>query len=175
VTWKLPHKPLRVEPLSGTHDRDAFTCGVPSLDAYLKTQATQDLRRKANAIFVLVDEAEPGSILGYFTLCAFGLSAAIVPEQAKKHIPRYPVVSATLLGRLAVCARRQGQGIGSMLLAKALKMALENASVVGSCMVVVDAIDESAASFYEGHGFIRLQDSMRLILPMRAINNYVTE
>jgi hypothetical protein len=36
-------------------------------------------------------------------------------------------------------------------------------------MVVVDAIDERAAGFYQAHGFIRLPDSMRLILPMRTI------
>jgi hypothetical protein len=36
-------------------------------------------------------------------------------------------------------------------------------------MVVVDAIDEGAVRFYEAHGFIKLPESMRLILPMRTI------
>ena len=36
-------------------------------------------------------------------------------------------------------------------------------------MVVVDAIDERAVRFYEAHGFTRLPDSMRLVIPMRAI------
>ena len=58
-----------------------------------------------------------------------------------------------------------------MLLACALRKAYENADVVGSSMVVVDAIDERAASFYLAHGFIRLPDSMRLIIPMRALGN----
>ncbi len=169
MTLTLREERLRIEPLMATHNRAAFISGVLSLDDYLKTQATQDIRRKANAVFVLVNEADPSSILGYFTLCAHGLSPVVIPEEARKYLPRYPVVSTTLLGRLAVSVQRQGQGIGSMLLAKALKIAFENAAVVGSCMVVVDAIDENAASFYEGHGFTRLRDSMRLILPMRTI------
>jgi predicted GNAT family N-acyltransferase len=79
------------------------------------------------------------------------------------------MVSATLLGRLAVSKEFQGQGLGSILLAKALGKSYENADQVGSSMVVVDAIDERAARFYAAHGFIQLPESMRLVLPMRTI------
>ena len=127
------------------------------------------MRRKVNAVFVLVPEDDPGRIAGYFTLCAFGLAPGAVPEEARKHIPRYPLVSATLIGRLAVRKDLQGHGIGSILLAKALAKSYENAAEVGSSMVVVEAIDERAAGFYQAYGFIRLPESMRLILPMRTI------
>jgi hypothetical protein len=40
-------------------------------------------------------------------------------------------------------------------------------------MVVVDAIDDRAARFYRAHGFIRLPESLRLILPMRMIGGVV--
>ena len=86
----------RLEPLGKHHDRAEFTCGVESLDAYLKTQASQDMRRKANAIFVLVRVDASNKIVGYFTLCAYGVTPGIIPETAQKHIPRYPIVSATL-------------------------------------------------------------------------------
>jgi len=159
----------RLDLLGKHHDRAEFTCGVESLDSYLKTQATQDMRRKANAVFVLVPENAPSKIAGYFTLCAYGLSPGTIPETAQKYIPRYPVVSATLIGRLAVSEHLQGQRLGSMLLAQALRKAHENASVVGSSMVVVDAMDDRAVRFYQAHGFIKLPESMRLILPMRTI------
>lgn len=159
----------RLDLLGKHHDRAEFTCGVESLDSYLKTQATQDMRRKANAVFVLVPENSPSKIAGYFTLCAYGLSPGAIPEAAQKYIPRYPVVSATLIGRLAIGKHFQGQRLGSMLLAHALRKAYENASVVGSSMVVVDAIDDRAVRFYQAHGFIKLPESMRLILPMRTI------
>jgi predicted GNAT family N-acyltransferase len=74
-----------------------------------------------------------------------------------------------LIGRLAVSQQFRGSGLGSVLLAKALHKACENASVIGSSMVVVDAIDEGAVAFYQAHGFIKLPSSMRLILPMRSI------
>ena len=166
---------FRVEPLDPTrHVRVAFACGVASLDIYLKTQASQDQRRKANAVFVLVELGAPRVIAGYFTLCAFGLAPGDIPESARKHLPRYPLVSATLLGRLAVAECRQGEGLGAALLARALRMAYDNARVVGSSMIVVDATDERAVSFYEAHGFVRLPDSLRLVLPMRTLARLVT-
>ncbi|HTW46188.1 MAG TPA: GNAT family N-acetyltransferase [Acidobacteriaceae bacterium] len=165
----------RLEPLGKHHDRAEFTCGVASLDTYLKTQASQDMRRKANAVFVLVPKDSPGRIAGYFTLCAFGLAPGPIPDAARRHLPRYPLVSATLIGRLAVSTAFQGRGLGPLLLAEALRKAYENASVVGSSMVVVDAISDRAVLFYEAHGFIRLPESMRLVLPMRTISEIMTE
>src|ERR1700692_4263253 len=157
---------FRLEPLAKRHDRIAFSCGVQSLDHYLKTQASQDMRRKANAVFVMWGARAPTRIVGYFTLCAHTLPQDAVPEAARKHIPRYPLVSATLIGRLAVDKGNQGRGVGAVLLVRALRMAYENTSVVGSSMIVVDAMDEQAACFYEAHGFIRLAGSMRLVLPV---------
>ena len=99
---KQPSKDLRVALLDEQHDRSSFTCGVENLDRYLKIQAGQDIRQKANAVFVLTEVGEPARILGYYTLCAMAVSQGDVPETARKHIPRYPLVSATLIGRLAV-------------------------------------------------------------------------
>ena len=56
-----------------------------------------------------------------------------------------------------------------MLLAQARQKSFENAHVVGSSMVVVDALDEGAAGFYAAHGFVRLPESMRLVLPMQTL------
>jgi predicted GNAT family N-acyltransferase len=169
---KRPPADLQIVPLDEGHDRAGFTCGVESLDRYLKTQAGQDVRRKANAVFVLSERAQPARILGYYTLCAVAISQGDVPEGARKHVPRYPLVSATLIGRLAVAKDRQGQRLGAVLLADALQRAFDSASTVGSSMVVVDALDDAAAAFYAAHGFVRLPDSLRLVLPMRmAVGN----
>ena len=153
--------------LGEAHDRGSFTCGVESLDRYLKTQAVQDVRSKANAVFILSEVSEPTHVLGYYTLCAMVISQGDVPEAARKHVPRYPLVSATLIGRLAVAKGRQRQRLGAVLLADALQRAFDSAGTVGSSMVVIDALDETAAGFYAAHGFVRLPDSLRLVLPMR--------
>lgn len=167
----VPSADLRVEPLTTNHGREAFGCGVESLDRYLKTQASQDVRRKANAVFVMTAIEAPGAILGYFTLCATALEQGDIPEAARKHIPRYPLVSATLLGRLAVDQTQHGKGLGAVLLASALRKAFDSADTVGSSMVVVDAIDDRAISFYEAHGFVRLGKSSRLAIAMRSLAN----
>ena len=164
---KRPFADLRVVPLGELHDRAGFTCGVESLDRYLKTRAGQDIRRKANAVFVLGAEAEPERVLGYYTLCAMAISQGEVPEAARKHVPRYPLVSCTLIGRLAVAKDQQGRRLGSILLADALLRAFESASTIGSSMMIVDALDEAAAGFYAAHGFVRLPESLRLVMPMR--------
>ena len=98
--------------LGEEHDRGSFTCGVESLDRYLKTQAGQDVRRKANAVFILSEIGEPTRVLGYYTLCAMAISQGDVPETARKHVPRYPLVSATLIGRLAVAKDQAGTASG---------------------------------------------------------------
>jgi GNAT superfamily N-acetyltransferase len=166
---KEPSGDLRVERLASAHDRAHFSCGVESLDSYFRTQAGQDIRRKANAVFVLVGAAQPKDILGYFTLCATALSQGDVREPARKLVPKYPLVSAALIGRLAVAKHSQRRGLGSILLAQALRKAYESASTVGSSMVVVDALDESACGFYAAHSFVRLPDSMRLVLSIGSI------
>lgn len=164
---------LKIEALTSHHDRDSFSCGVDSLGRYLRTQASQDVRRKANGVFILVEPDKPDVVLGYYTLCATAVAQGDVPAVARKHIPRYPLVSATLVGRLAVSQARQGKRLGAMLLADAVRRAYASAGTVGSSMLVVDAISERAAAFYEGNGFVRLLDSLRLVLPMRALQRLV--
>jgi GNAT superfamily N-acetyltransferase len=146
---------------------------VDSLDRYLRTQAGQDVRRKANAVFILVESNKPNFVLGYYSLCATALPQGDVPVAARKHIPRYPLVSSTLVGRLAVSETRQGEGLGAVLLADAVRRAYASAAMVGSSMLIVDAINERAAAFYESNGFVRLPDSLRLVLPMRTIQQLV--
>ena len=160
---------LQIVPLAGRHDRAGFTCGIESLDQYFRQQAGQDVRRKANAVFVLVDPRAPDLVFGYYSLCATALAQGEVPLPARKFIPRYPLVSATLIGRLAVASVQQGRGLGALLLADAVRRAYASAGSVGSTMLVVDAIDDSAAAFYAAHGFVRLPESRRLVLPMRTI------
>ena len=93
----LPRPDLRIEALASHHDREGLSCGVDSLDRYLRTQASQDVRRKANGVFILVEPNKPSAVLGYYTLRATALAQGDVPVAARKHVPRYPMVSATLL------------------------------------------------------------------------------
>ena len=72
--------------LGEEHDRGSLTCGGGKPDRYLKTQAGQDVRRKANGVFILSEVSEPTHVLGYYTLCAMAISQGDVPEAARKHV-----------------------------------------------------------------------------------------
>ena len=152
-----------VEPLGQDHDRAGFSCGNASLDRYLKDQAGQDLRRGCAMPFVLVQARGGASILGYYTLSSYGIDVGELPADVVKKLPRYPLIPATLLGRLAVDRRYQGQGIGEFLLMDALRRAF-------AAVVVVDANDASATKFYRRLGFVAFPSiTGRLFLPMKAI------
>ncbi len=160
---------LRIALLDRRHRRDSFTCGEPTLDRYLKEQAGQDIRRRVNAVLVMTETTAPETVLGYYTLCATALPPGDIPDAARTHLPRYPLVSATLLGRLGIAADRQGEGLGAVLLADAIQRAWASAVNVGSCMLVVDALNARAAAFYEAFGFLAMPDSARLVLPFRTL------
>ena len=61
------------------------------------------------------------------------------------------------------------EGLGGLLLARALRKAHDSADTVGSSMVVVDAVDARAIKFYRAHGFTRLGHSARLVIAMRTV------
>src|SRR5579864_6132071 len=149
----MPEPPRRaervIEPLRNDHNRADFSCGNASLDRYLKEQAGQDLRRDCAAPFVLVSERGDTTILGYYTLSSYGIDVGELPADVAKKLPRYPLIPATLLGRLAVDRRYQGQGIGEFLLIDALHRAVVQSTEIAAAAVVVDAIDAGAAQFYQ--------------------------
>ena len=160
---------ITVEPLGRQHDRTAFHCGAEALDRYLKQQARQDADKRVAAPFVAVRPPET-VVLGYYTLSASVLTLADLPEDLARKLPRYPQLPVTLLGRLAVDRSTKGQGLGEHLLLDALNRSLAHAEQIAAMAVVVDAKDDSAASFYRHYGFIPLQaHPSRLFLPMRSI------
>lgn len=160
--------PYRFEPLSREHDRGAFRSSSPSLNSYLQTLARKDVERRVSAAFVMVDDAAPATILGYYTLSAFTVEVMELPEVLRKKLPRYPRLPATMLGRLARDERFPG--VGSLLLMNALERAFKQSAQIASFAIVADAKDERAHMFYRKFGFERLAGGVnRLFLPMGAI------
>lgn len=158
-----------IEPLGKKHDRAAFSCGHDSLDIYIKAQASQDARRRAAAPFVAL---APGShiVQGYYTLSSVSIELIDIPQDTAKKLPRYPVVPATLLGRLAVDRSTQGSGLGQHLLVDALFRCHSHSRGIASAAIVVHPIDEKAKSFYEHFGFMPLSGGKpRMFLPMATV------
>jgi GNAT superfamily N-acetyltransferase len=161
-----PEGSLRVEALAPHHDRSSFVSGIESLDRYFKSQAGQDARKNMAAPFVLV--LPDGAIGGYYTLSATGVKLTAFPAEITRKLPRYPLVPATLLGRLAVDQNHRGRGYGRFLLADALFRTVR--SEIASFAIVVDAKDEAARRFYERESFLPFPDQpLRLFRPVADI------
>jgi GNAT superfamily N-acetyltransferase len=96
-------------------------------------------------------------------LAAAGVPLSELPPAVTKKLPRYPTVPAIRVGRLAVDRHFQGRGFGSGLLADAATRGLH--TDVAAFLLLVEA--ESAATFYEKLGFLRLESRARsLFLPL---------
>lgn len=157
--------PLRVEALAD-HERSGFACGEPALDTYLRTQATQDIRRRVANCFVAVEVAS-GSIAGFYTLSSASVVMTELPPELTKRLPRYPSLPAVRIGRLAIDSRFHGQGLGGALLADAAARVVSAAAAAYA--LLVDAKSESAVRFYEHHGFRRFSSAERsLFLPLET-------
>jgi len=154
--------------LAPHHDRATFACGEPSLDNYIRRQASQDVKRDLAACYVLCKPGE-SRIMGYNTLSATSVSLTSLPDDLLKKAGRYPLVPAVLLGRLAVDQTYRKQGWGEYLLLDALHRILQTG--VGVKFVLVDALDEQAAQFYERFEFQRLKNPSSLYLSVSAIRD----
>lgn len=162
----MKRPPFRVELLASSHDRQSFCSGADRLDDYLRAQVTQDVRRRVTACFVAVDDND--RIASFYTLASAGLLLSDLPSAIARKLPRYPLVPVVRLGRLAVDNRYKGQGLGAAMLADALGRAAR--AEIAAYALMVDAKDETAAGFYQHHGFMALpSDRLILFLPLSTV------
>ena len=159
---------LVISALDNTHDRPNFQYGNDQLDNYLKKQAKQDIKRRISRVFIATLPEEPATVVGYYTLSSLSIELDQLPEETKRKLPKHPIPGA-LIGRLAVSKDAQGQGIGRLLLADAIKRTLAVSQEIAIYTIVVDAIDKQAASFYRQYGFSTLvSHENRLYLPLKS-------
>ena len=160
----------RIERLSRSHRRDHFECGEESLDEFLRRYARQNDSKDISRTYVLLDGDSP-EIVGYYTLCSGSVSFHSFPDDMARKIPRYPIPTAPI-GRLAIDRRRQGEKLGTLLLADALKRIRDAADKMGIHAVTVQALHAKAAAFYKSFGFQPFKDDpLHLFLPMATIRN----
>ena len=126
---------FRVAPLDAEHNRATFSSGSEPLDRYFQLQVTQDVRRRVTACFVALTSER--RIAGYYTLAAASILLNDLPSSIGKKLPRYPLVPAVRMGRLAVDQKFKGLGLGGALLADAMNRAVH--SEIAAYAMVVDA------------------------------------
>ena len=140
------------------HDRAAFHCGEPALDAYLHKYALQQAAKGITSIFVLVDHTLPEKILGFYSLSAAQIDAQQLGDAERQKLPKYPV-PCFRMGRLARDTEHRGTGVGAMLIGLAVERCLKAKAHVGAYALLVGAKNAKAKTFYQHYGFIACQDA----------------
>lgn len=148
-----------VEQLSAAHRVDEFASGQPELDRWLAQHALDAAARRTARTFVW--HRGDSNVVAYYSLTAHLLQREDLPRSLGRGGPAQ--IPAVLLARLALDHSLHGQGLGGALLAEALQRVLVATETVAARFVVVDAIDEDAARFYEHHGFRRIPETLRLV------------
>lgn len=161
---------MRFEELNSTHIRALFKCEHESLNYYITTIASQDIKRDLTKCFVLVDEKN--IVKAYYTLSAASIPTEDIPIEFKKRIPKAYSIPAILIGRLARDISMHGSGCGEYLLVNAFKRIVKLTESLGVMAVVVDPIDDKAISFYQKYGFVLLE-SGKMFKTMKSIRTFV--
>lgn len=148
-------------PLAGSHDRQGFDCGRQELNDWLRQLARQHQDKGLSKTFVAIREEQPVRICGYYALTLAELENRHLPAAWRKKLPRR--IPGVRLGRLAVDKDYPGEGLGELLLVDALTRAQRIYTEAGGIGLFVDAIDESAAGYYQRFGFVASPDNPLLL------------
>ncbi|MDQ6614684.1 MAG: GNAT family N-acetyltransferase [Actinomycetota bacterium] len=159
-------KRLRLERLGEHHDVSGFASGNTELDKWLQHHALAAQAMNSARTFVLLRD---DTVVGYFSLTLASVRREDAPTRLVRGLPAYPV-GMVLVARLAVAAAEQGAGLGAGLLSAALRKAAHAGEIAAARLVLVDAIDDSAAAFYRRHGFTPVPENpLRLYRRMKEI------
>ena len=135
------------------HDRSDFSCGNEKLDNFLKITASRYVREGDGRIYVAVERMS-GRLIGYYAVGPHAIDISALDEKARKHLPRgRDRISAFILSMMAVDETVQGRGVASFLLGHLFTRCLAAADIVGGRFLVLDAIDERAATTHQRMGF----------------------
>ena len=137
------------EPLSIGHRIDAFDCGEPVLDEWLRKRALGNQSSGASRTFVVADPS--GRVMGYYALAAGAVAHETATSAVRRNMP--DPVPVLVLGRLAVDRQAQGMKLGASLLQDAVKRAIGVSADAGIRALLVHALSEPAKQFYLHYGF----------------------
>lgn len=158
--------PLRTpEPLRDDHLTDGFASGAPTLDNWLKSKARANQASGASRTYVL---CRGQRVVGFYALAAGSVSHDLAPRKLRQTMP--DPVPVIVLGRLAIDASEQGNGLGRALLRDAVLRITAAAEEVGIAAILVHALNDRAKAFYQGAGFVETtSEPMTLFVRIKDI------
>jgi GNAT superfamily N-acetyltransferase len=158
---------FRWERLKRGHPRRQFQCGADEVDAWIRTKAWQHQKKHLSVTKVLVDADD--RIAGYYTLATGQVDFGDLPPDLVKRLPKRTLPVA-VLAWLGVSSDHQGQGLGRLLLAQALRDCYEAGKTFAFVAVILDCINDDAKAFYQKWDFRELPGHpYRLLVSYRQL------
>jgi GNAT superfamily N-acetyltransferase len=153
----------RSRSLGAHHDIETFDCRVEALNSWLCTAARRAQKADTARTYVWTTAEDPARVVAYFSI-APTMVAREELSQSQAGGYSFPI-PAYLLARLALDQSLHGKGLGGELLVDAVGRMVGAAEAYGGRLIVVDAIDENAATFYRRHDFVPVKGNPhRLVL-----------
>jgi predicted N-acetyltransferase YhbS len=159
--WRVAD--VAIEALRQEHDLSSFTCGVSSLDGWLRDRARRNQMMGDSRTFVIAPE---GRVLGYYALSTASAARVGLPGPLRRNAP--DPVSLLLLGQLAVDVTQHGKGLGRRLLGDACLRSLDVLRQAGFRALATHPIDAAAVRFYARFGFTAVPDSTPPLMVLGA-------
>jgi GNAT superfamily N-acetyltransferase len=161
-----------IEILRREHLRRRFRCGEAKVDDWLKKKALQHQKKHLSVTKVLPHHS--GAIAGYFTLATGQVDFGDLPPDLTRKLPRRALPVA-VLAWLGVDTNHQGQGLGRLLLAQALRDCHEAGQTFAFVSVILDCINDTAKAFYQQWDFKEVPGHpFRLYLSTKTLSAMMT-
>ncbi len=154
-----------------------FSCGEPTLDAFLVKHAYRNDQAGIGRAYVILDAPDATEILGFYTLSASSATPELLKPVLGSGLPKY-LLPVSYIGMFAVTTSRQGQGIGSELMRDALMRSAAAAHAVGSTGVFLHSRDEKSTAFYTRIGFVSLGTEAThrpMFIPMSVVQRMMND
>lgn len=139
-------------------DLRRFRSGRTELDEWLRESALHAEAMRSGRTWVWTRD---GAIAAYYTLAGHVLEREQLPGKLARDSPNR--IPAVIIAKLALHEDLHGRRLGGVLLADASRRIVAATDVVAARLVVVEAIDDAAAAFYEHFGCRRIEGVRRLV------------
>lgn len=144
------------------HQLDEFDCGVDSLNRWLIHTARRADRQDTARTYVWTSRGD-SRVVAYFAITPTQVNRADdgLSKAMSGGCDRVP---AFMIAKLAVDKSIAGQGNGRQLVLDAIGRIVGVSQAGGGRLIVVDAIDDRAACFYEKLDFIPVNNNPRRLV-----------
>lgn len=163
---------FELEPLQRNHPRRHFDCGQSEVTDWLRTKALQHQEKRLSATKVLINP--DGAIAGFYTLATGQVDFGDLPSELARKLPRRALPVA-IVAWLGVNVAHQGQKLGDLLFAQALRNCYEASQAFAFVAVILDCVDDRAKMFYQRWDFAELPGNpYRLFLSSQTLAALMT-